>query len=245
MTVSTATPVIAIEDLTKVYRTEELETHALTGIHLTVMEGEYVAVMGPSGCGKTTLLSLLGLLDESTSGTYHLSGQPVEALRAAERAHVRNRHIGFVFQAFNLIGDLTVFENVELPLVYRGGVSRSERRERTEQVLDEVGMLHRARHYPYQLSGGQQQRTAVARALVTEPDILLADEPTGNLDSKAGQSVMSLLDALNERGATILMVTHDPQYAARAQRIVRLHDGQIVDESAEAGAPAMQWAELG
>jgi len=242
---SAASTVIAVDNLTKVYRTEEIETHALTGIHLAVEKGEYVAVMGPSGCGKTTLLSLLGLLDEATSGSYHLSGEPVESLGAAARARVRNRHIGFVFQAFNLIGDLTVFDNVELPLVYRGGLSRSDRRKRVEHYLDEVGMLHRARHYPYQLSGGQQQRTAVARALVTEPDILLADEPTGNLDSKAGRSVMSLLDSLHERGATILMVTHDPQYAARAQRIVQLHDGQIVDETGADGAANLQWAELG
>ena len=223
--------VIEVSDLTKVYHTEEVETHALNGIHLTVKEGEYVAVMGPSGCGKTTLLSLLGLLDEPSSGSYRLSGTPVESLGASERAHIRNRHIGFVFQAFNLIGDLTVFENVELPLVYRGGVSRAERRQRVEEVLDQVGMAHRARHYPGQLSGGKQQRVAVARALVGEPDILLADEPTGNLDSKSGEAVMALLEQLNEKGATILMVTHDPHYAARARRIVRLHDGQVVDET--------------
>lgn len=236
--------VISIENLTKVYRTDEIETHALTGIHLTIDEGEYVAVMGPSGCGKTTLLSLLGLLDEATSGSYKLAGQPVDSLSTAERAQVRNRHIGFVFQAFNLIGDLTVFENVELPLIYRGGVSRSQRRDRVERVLDQVGMLHRARHYPSQLSGGQQQRTAVARALVTEPDILLADEPTGNLDSRAGDTIMSLLDSLNAAGATILMVTHDPQYAARARRIIRLHDGQIVDESDDTSPQPLHWAEL-
>ena len=228
---NTTTPVIQVTDMTKVYSTEEVETHALNGVHLTVEEGEYVAVMGPSGCGKTTFLSLLGLLDEPTSGTYHLSGTPVESLNSAERAHVRNRHIGFVFQAFNLIGDLSVFENVELPLVYRGGVSRAERRERVNRVLEEVGMAHRSRHYPGQLSGGQQQRIAVARALVGEPDILLADEPTGNLDSKSGEAVMALLDELNAKGATILMVTHDPHYATRARRIVRLHDGQVVDET--------------
>ncbi len=225
------TPVIQVTDMTKVYSTEEVETHALNGVHLTVEEGEYVAVMGPSGCGKTTFLSLLGLLDEPSSGSYHLSGTPVESLNASERAHVRNRHIGFVFQAFNLIGDLSVFENVELPLVYRGGISRNERRERVTRVLEEVGMAHRLRHYPGQLSGGQQQRIAVARALVGEPDILLADEPTGNLDSKSGEAVMSLLDELNGKGATILMVTHDPHYATRAKRIVRLHDGQVVDET--------------
>ncbi len=228
---SSATPVIQVTDMTKVYSTEEVETHALNGVHLTVEEGEYVAVMGPSGCGKTTFLSLLGLLDEPSGGSYLLSGTPVESLNAAERAHVRNRHIGFVFQAFNLIGDLSVFENVELPLVYRGGISRTERRERVTRVLEEVGMAHRLRHYPGQLSGGQQQRIAVARALVGEPDILLADEPTGNLDSKSGEAVMSLLDELNGKGATILMVTHDPHYATRAKRIVRLHDGQVVDET--------------
>ena len=228
---SSATPVIQVTDMTKVYSTEEVETHALNGVHLTVEEGEYVAVMGPSGCGKTTFLSLLGLLDEPSSGSYHLSGTPVESLNASERAHVRNRHIGFVLQAFNLIGDLSVFENVELPLVYRGGISRAERRERVTRVLEEVGMAHRQRHYPGQLSGGQQQRIAVARALVGEPDILLADEPTGNLDSKSGEAVMSLLDELNGKGATILMVTHDPHYATRAKRIVRLHDGQVVDET--------------
>ena len=228
---NSATPVIQVTDMTKVYSTEEVETHALNGVHLTVEEGEYVAVMGPSGCGKTTFLSLLGLLDEPSGGSYHLSGTPVESLNASERAHVRNRHIGFVFQAFNLIGDLSVFENVELPLVYRGGVTRAERRERVNRVLEEVGMAHRSRHYPGQLSGGQQQRIAVARALVGEPDILLADEPTGNLDSKSGEAVMALLDELNAKGATILMVTHDPHYATRARRIVRLHDGQVVDET--------------
>ncbi|MGH8225518.1 MAG: ABC transporter ATP-binding protein [Gammaproteobacteria bacterium] len=223
--------VIEVADLTKTYRTEEVETHALNGVHLTVENGEYVAVMGPSGCGKTTFLSLLGLLDEPSGGSYHLSGTPVESLGASDRAHVRNRHIGFVFQSFNLIGDLSVFENVELPLVYRGGISRAERRERVNRVLEEVGMVHRVHHYPGQLSGGQQQRIAVARALVGEPDILLADEPTGNLDSKSGEGVMALLDELNGKGATILMVTHDPHYATRARRIVRLHDGQVVDET--------------
>lgn len=233
------TPVIQVTDMTKVYTTEEVETHALNGVHLTVQEGEYVAVMGPSGCGKTTFMSLLGLLDEPSSGTYLLSGTPVESLSANERAHVRNRHIGFVFQAFNLIGDLSVFENVELPLVYRGGISRTERRERVTRVLEEVGMAHRLRHYPGQLSGGQQQRIAVARALVGEPDILLADEPTGNLDSKSGEAVMALLDELNAKGATILMVTHDPHYATRAKRIVRLHDGQVVDETTAEEPPPL------
>lgn len=222
--------VIDVRGLRKVYRTEEVETHALDDINLRVTEGEYVAVMGPSGCGKTTLLSLLGLLDEPTSGNYHLAGIPVELLDARERAHVRNRHIGFVFQAFNLIGDLTVLENIELPLIYRGGIPRAERRQRAKEALEQVEMSHRIRHYPSQLSGGQQQRVAVARALVGNPDILLADEPTGNLDSKSGEAVMALLDALSERGATILMVTHDLHYAACAQRIVQLHDGRIVNE---------------
>jgi putative ABC transport system ATP-binding protein len=237
-------PVIEVADLTKTYRTEEVETHALNGVHLAVEEGEYVAVMGPSGCGKTTFLSLLGLLDEPTGGSYRLSGTPVESLGAADRARVRNRHIGFVFQAFNLIGDLSVFENVELPLVYRGGISRGERRERVNHVLEEVGMAHRVRHYPGQLSGGQQQRIAVARALVGEPDILLADEPTGNLDSKSGEAVMALLDELNAKGATILMVTHDPHYASRARHIVRLHDGQVVDETLAGEPPPLHLEDL-
>lgn len=224
-------PVIDVQGLTMVYRTEEIETHALTGIDLTVRKGEYVAVMGPSGYGKTTLLSLLGLLDEPTSGTYRLSGTPVNSLNAGARTRVRNHHIGFVFQAFNLIGDLNVFENVELPLVYRGDISRAEHRERVQQVLADVGMAHRIKYYPGQLSGGQQQSIAVARALIGKPDMLLADEPTGNLDSKSGETIMMLLDELNARGATLLMVTHDPQYASRARRIVRLHDGQIVDET--------------
>ncbi len=242
---ATAETVIAVEDMTKVYHTEEVETHALNGVHLTVESGEYVAVMGPSGCGKTTFLSLLGLLDEPSGGSYKLSGTPVESLGAGDRARVRNEHIGFVFQAFNLIGDLSVFENVELPLVYRGGIARGERKERVERVLTEVGMIHRVRHYPGQLSGGQQQRIAVARALVGEPDILLADEPTGNLDSKSGEAVMALLDDLNGKGATILMVTHDPHYATRARRIVRLHDGQVVDETlAGEDVPVLHFEDL-
>ena len=187
--------------------------------------------MGPSGCGKTTLLSILGLLETPTAGEYRITGTPVETLNAAERAHIRNRHIGFVFQAFNLIGDLTVEENVELPLVYRGGIPRAERRDKVQTVLKEVGMGHRLRYYPGQLSGGQQQRVAIARALVGEPSILLADEPTGNLDSKSGEAVMELLAALHEKGATLFMVTHDPHYARFARRIIRLMDGQIVDDA--------------
>ncbi len=224
-------PVIEVKGLTKVYRTEEVETHALTGIELTIDPGEYIVAMGPSGCGKTTLLSILGLLETPTAGEYRITGTPVETLNAAERAHIRNRHIGFVFQAFNLIGDLTVEENVELPLVYRGGIPRAERRDKVQTVLKEVGMGHRLRHYPGQLSGGQQQRVAIARALVGEPSILLADEPTGNLDSKSGEAVMELLAALHEKGATLFMVTHDPHYARFARRIIRLMDGQIVDDA--------------
>ncbi|MHB1544467.1 MAG: ABC transporter ATP-binding protein [Gammaproteobacteria bacterium] len=224
-------PVIDVRGLTKVYRTEEVETHALTGIELSINPGEYIAAMGPSGCGKTTLLSILGLLETPTAGEYRITGTAVETLNATQRARVRNRHIGFVFQAFNLIGDLTVEENVELPLVYRGGIPRNERREKVRAVLEQVGMGHRLSHYPGQLSGGQQQRVAIARALVGEPSILLADEPTGNLDSKSGEAVMELLAALHEKGATIFMVTHDPHYAKFAHRIIRLMDGQIVDDA--------------
>ncbi len=224
-------PVIEVKGLTKVYRTEEVETHALTGIELTIDPGGYIVAMGPPGCGRTTLLSILGLLETPTAGEYRITGTPVETLNAAERARVRNRHIGFVFQAFNLIGDLTVEENVELPLVYRGSIPRAERRDKVRTVLEEVGMGHRLRHYPGQLSGGQQQRVAIARALVGEPSILLADEPTGNLDSKSGEAVMELLAALHEKGATLFMVTHDPHYARFARRIIRLMDGQIVDDA--------------
>ena len=226
----TANPVIDVSDLTKVYTTDEVETHALTGINLRVSQGEYVAIMGPSGCGKTTLMSILGLLDAPSGGSYELAGSPVEKLDAAQRARFRNRNIGFVFQSFNLIGDLSVYENVELPLVYRGGVNRNERRRKVAAALESVGMSHRMRHYPAQLSGGQQQRVAIARALVGDPQILLADEPTGNLDSANGEKVMDLLAALNSGGATLVMVTHEPRYAARAKRIVRLFDGQIVAE---------------
>lgn len=223
-------PLIEISDLAKVYLADEVETHALTGINLRVMQGEYVAIMGPSGCGKTTLMSILGLLDAPTSGRYDLAGSPVAQLDAAQRARFRNRNIGFIFQSFNLIADLSVYENVELPLVYRGGVSRSDRRRKVAEALGSVGMSHRMHHYPAQLSGGQQQRVAIARALVGEPQILLADEPTGNLDSANGERVMDLLAALNASGATLVMVTHEPRYAARAKRIVRLFDGQIVAE---------------
>ena len=220
---------IQLNDLSKVFYTDEVETHALSGINLDIQSGEFVSIAGPSGCGKTTLLSILGLLDSPTAGKYLLDGEPVESLSAGQRAKIRNQAIGFVFQAFNLIGDLTVYENVELPLTYRG-MGGSERRERVEAALERVGMAHRMKHYPSQLSGGQQQRVAVARAIVGKPLILLADEPTGNLDSKNGNAVMELLKELHEEGATICMVTHDPRYAHVADRSVHLFDGQVVSE---------------
>ncbi|NWG14763.1 MAG: ABC transporter ATP-binding protein [Acidobacteria bacterium] len=222
-------PLIRLEHVTKIFYTEEVETHALSEVSLEIHSGEYVAVAGPSGCGKSTLLSILGLLDSPTKGTYLLNGRRVEHLSASERARIRNREIGFVFQSFNLIGDLTVFENVELPLVYRG-MRSSERKARVKEALEKVGMAHRAKHLPSQLSGGQQQRVAVARALVGSPLILLADEPTGNLDSKNGEVVMELLRSLHNEGSTICMVTHDPRYAGHAERTIHLFDGRIVDE---------------
>jgi putative ABC transport system ATP-binding protein len=212
-----------------VFLTEEVETHALEGVDLEIRSGEYVSVSGPSGCGKSTMLSLVGLLDSPTEGRYWLKGQPVEGLGFNQRARIRNREIGFVFQSFNLIGDLTVEENVELPLTYRG-MTADERKRRVEEVLDRVGMAHRMKHYPAQLSGGEQQRVAVARALAGEPSILLADEPTGNLDSKNGEAVMELLDELHRRGATICMVTHDPRFASHADRVVYLSDGRVAGE---------------
>jgi len=220
---------IELKELAKVFYTDEVETHALSGINLDILQGEFVSIAGPSGCGKTTLLSILGLLDSPTGGKYLLDGEPVENLSAGQRAKIRNQAIGFVFQAFNLIGDLTVYENVELPLTYRG-MGGSERRERVEAALERVGMAHRMKHYPSQLSGGQQQRVAVARAIVGKPLILLADEPTGNLDSKNGNAVMSLLKELHAEGATICMVTHDPRYAHVADRTIHLFDGQVVSE---------------
>jgi putative ABC transport system ATP-binding protein len=223
---------IHLENLGKVFETDEVETHALSNIHLTIRRGEYVAIAGPSGCGKSTLLSILGLLDSPTSGTYLLNGRPVQDLDVAERARIRNREIGFVFQSFNLIGDLTVFENVELPLSYRG-IPAAERATRVKSALERVGMGHRSRHLPGQLSGGQQQRVAVARALVGQPKVLLADEPTGNLDSRNGEAVMELLRELHRGGATICMVTHDPRFTRYAERAVHLFDGRVVDESAE------------
>ena len=220
---------IHLRDLSKVFYTDEVETHALSGINLDIGSGEFVSIAGPSGCGKTTLLSILGLLDSPTGGNYLLDSEPVENLSASQRAKIRNQAIGFVFQAFNLIGDLTVYENVELPLTYRG-MPGSERKERVQAALERVGMAHRMGHYPSQLSGGQQQRVAVARAIVGKPLILLADEPTGNLDSKNGNAVMDLLLELHADGATICMVTHDPRYADVADRAVHLFDGQVVSE---------------
>jgi len=228
-------PLIKLEGITKVFYTDEVETHALSGIHLAIQPGEYVAIAGPSGCGKSTLLSLLGLLDSPTEGSYVLNGQPVANLGMAQRARIRNREVGFIFQSFNLIGDLTVFENVELPLTYRG-MGAAERKGRVMEALEKVGMSHRVKHYPSQLSGGQQQRVAVARALGGKPSILLADEPTGNLDSKNGEAVMELLRELHREGATICMVTHDPRFARHAERSVHLFDGRIVEESVASSA---------
>jgi putative ABC transport system ATP-binding protein len=220
---------IQLQRIKKVFYTDEVETHALADVHLDIKQGEYLAIAGPSGCGKTTLLSILGLLDTPTDGSYLLDRQPVANLSAADRARVRNRQIGFIFQAFNLIGDLTVYENVELPLTYRG-LSAAERKKRVTDALERVGMSHRVKHYPAQLSGGQQQRVAVARAVAGDPAILLADEPTGNLDSSNGESVMELLRELHRGGATICMVTHDPRYAAHADRTIELFDGRVVEE---------------
>jgi len=221
---------IHLESIKKVFTTDEVETHALSDIHLEIMEGEFISIGGPSGCGKSTLLSILGLLDTPTQGSYTLNGKAVAGLNLSERARIRNHEIGFIFQSFNLIGDLTVYENVELPLVYRG-LPMGERRTRVMEALEEVGMSHRAKHLPSQLSGGQQQRVAVARAVGGRPSILLADEPTGNLDSTNGDAVMDLLKELHRRGSTICMVTHDPRFAQHADRTVHLFDGRIVEES--------------
>ena len=225
-------PLIKLQNVTKVFLTDEVETHALAGIDMEIGRGEYVSIAGPSGCGKSTLLSILGLLDTPSKGSYTLNNRPVADLAPSERARVRNREIGFIFQSFNLIGDLSVFENVELPLTYRGMAS-SERRQRVTSALERVGMAHRAKHLPSQLSGGQQQRVAVARAVAGEPLILLADEPTGNLDSKSGESVMELMAELHSTGATICMVTHDPRYARHAQRSIHVFDGRVVDAPVE------------
>ena len=227
---SSGQTLINLENVTKIFYTDEVETHALSGIHLDIKKGEYVAIAGPSGCGKSTLLSIIGLLDSPTDGSYVLNSRAVQGLDFSDRARIRNQEIGFIFQSFNLIGDLTVYENVELPLTYRS-MSSPERKKRVQEALEKVGMAHRMRHYPSQLSGGQQQRVAVARALAGDPSILLADEPTGNLDSTNGEAVMELLRELHRGGATICMVTHDPRYARYADRSIRLFDGRIVEES--------------
>ena len=226
------TQLIKMESVTKIFRTEDVETHALSNIDLTIERGDYISIAGPSGCGKSTLLSVLGLLDSPSGGKYFLNGKDVSQISAAERARIRNREIGFVFQAFNLIGDLTVYENVELPLTYRN-MGGAERKEKTEQALERVGMSHRKKHFPAQLSGGQQQRVAVARALAGDPLILMADEPTGNLDSQNSEAVMQLLSELHQNGATICLVTHDPRYSRFADRTVHLFDGRIAAEPAE------------
>lgn len=226
---------LRLEGVTKVFLTDEVETHALSGIHLEINRGEFVSIAGPSGCGKSTLLSILGLLDTPSEGTYWLNGKGVQDLDLGDRARIRNREIGFIFQAFNLIGDLTVFENVELPLTYRG-MPGSERKKAVQEALERVGMAHRVKHYPSQLSGGQQQRVAVARALVGQPSILLADEPTGNLDSQNGEQVVQLLTDLHKSGATICMVTHDQRYARFADRTVHLFDGKVLEETVESAS---------
>ncbi|MBV8820643.1 MAG: ABC transporter ATP-binding protein [Acidobacteriaceae bacterium] len=224
-----ADTLIALNSVSKVFQTDEMETHALAGIHLKIRRGEYISISGPSGCGKSTLLAILGLLDSPSQGDYTLNGTQVHNMKLSDRARVRNREIGFIFQAFNLIGDLNVYENVELPLTYRNMPS-SERKTLVRDALERVGMSHRMKHFPSQLSGGQQQRVAVARALAGRPSILLADEPTGNLDSANGESVMNLLSELHSEGATICIVTHDPRYAARADRTITLFDGRVVEE---------------
>ena len=225
-------PLIVLDGVKKVFFTDEVETHALDNVNIEIHRGEYVSIAGPSGCGKSTLLSILGLLDTPTGGQYTLSGRQATVLSLSERARVRNREVGFIFQSFNLIGDLDVYENVELPLTYRG-MPAAERKQRVMTALERVGMGHRAKHFPSQLSGGQQQRVAVARAVCGEPSILLADEPTGNLDSKNGEAVMGLLSELHKSGATICMVTHDTRYASHAERTIHLFDGRIVEESVQ------------
>jgi len=234
---------IRLEGVSKVFYTDEIETHALCDVHLEIKKGEYVSIAGPSGCGKSTLLSLLGLLDSPTNGTFLLGGNPVANLKLSDRARIRNREVGFVFQSFNLIGDLSVFENVELPLTYRG-MKSAERKKRVNEALERAGMAHRAKHLPSQLSGGQQQRVAVARAIAGDPAIVLADEPTGNLDSANGEAVIELFRKLHEAGSTICMVTHDPRYARHADRTIHLFDGRIVEEGAKQkeAAPAEKGA---
>jgi putative ABC transport system ATP-binding protein len=224
-------PLISLESVDKIFVTDEVETHALAGVELHIEKGDYVSIEGPSGCGKSTLLAILGLLDSPSGGSYMLNGQSVANLNAKDRARIRNREIGFVFQAFNLIGDLSVYENVELPLTYRS-MPAPERKKAVVEALEKVGMSHRMKHYPSQLSGGQQQRVAVARALAGNPSVLLADEPTGNLDSVNGEAVMTLLRELHRNGSTICMVTHDPRYAGFADRSVHMFDGRIVEQTA-------------
>ncbi len=228
---------INLEGVSKIFYTDEVETHALSSVVLDINKGDYVSIAGPSGCGKSTLLSILGLLDSPSTGAYTLNGQEVANLNLSDRARIRNREVGFIFQAFNLIGDLTVYENVELPLTYRGTPS-SERKKKVQAALERVGMAHRMKHYPSQLSGGQQQRVAVARAVVGDPSIVLADEPTGNLDSANGEAVMDLMAELHRGGATICIVTHDPRYATYADRSISLFDGQVVEEEKLATATA-------
>lgn len=233
-------PLITLNDIKKIFYTEDVETHALSDISLRIYQGEYVSIAGPSGCGKSTLLSLLGLLDVATEGQYQLAGHEVTSIAKDERARIRNQEIGFIFQSFNLISDLDVEENVELPLTYRRDLNKQERKQRVKEALEKVDMLYRAKHFPAQLSGGQQQRVAVARAIAGRPSIILADEPTGNLDTKNAEGVMQLLDTLHAEGATICMVTHDPRSALRARRKIDLVDGRIVADKtfSKAEAPA-------
>jgi putative ABC transport system ATP-binding protein len=237
-----AQTLISLNSVFKVFTTDEVETHALAGIELNVRKGEYLSISGPSGCGKSTLLAILGLLDTPSDGSYVLNDTRVDQMKLSQRARVRNREIGFIFQAFNLIGDLTVYENVELPLTYRN-MPATERKKLVKDALERVGMSHRIKHYPSQLSGGQQQRVAVARALAGRPSILLADEPTGNLDSVNGEAVMALLSELHQEGATICMVTHDPRYARCADRTITLFDGRIIEETIQKTEPIQKAAE--
>lgn len=224
------TSIISLSNVSKVFHTDEVETHALSEINLDIKNGEFISISGPSGCGKSTLLSILGLLDAPSQGSYLINGTESADLDLEQRAILRSVSIGFIFQAFNLIGDLSVFENVELPLTYRSDISSKERQQKVMNALERVGMDHRKRHFPGQLSGGQQQRVAIARALVGDPKLLLADEPTGNLDSKNGDAVMQLLSDLHQQGTTVCMVTHDARYADMADRVVKLFDGRLVDE---------------
>jgi putative ABC transport system ATP-binding protein len=237
-----APTLLSLNSVTKVFTTDEVETHALAGIELNVRKGEYISISGPSGCGKSTLLAILGLLDSPSDGSYVLNDTRVDQMKLSQRARVRNREIGFIFQAFNLIGDLTVYENVELPLTYRN-MPATERKKLVKDALERVGMSHRIKHYPSQLSGGQQQRVAVARALAGRPSILLADEPTGNLDSVNGEAVMALLSELHQEGATICMVTHDPRYARCADRVITLFDGRIIEETTQKAEQIQKAAE--